>query len=253
MIFLLLYLAWAALLLALPVTWILGSLYAGKLVRRLRGPLLLARAFPVFLVTAPIAWVTYGWFLFNESCSTIPPLAVYSQPPPQRSVLLRWSLADKLGGKDTNIDIRSILEQTGPVCIEHEFWGPITDPQSGKTSRYAHQCGPNYERTVSPISAYAFSIDATPDSAGLGFKLTYRAEDVNRTTVAAEAHEAILGRGVLSQYIGLLAGSGNREYLACGYADQSVRIWRRPSASNTAYMANDLRLFQVAAGQANAR
>ena len=255
--FLFVYFVWAALLLALPVAWLFAALYLAKAVRTRSHTPIGSMAIVFCFLGAPLLWLAYSYITFAASCSGVKPLHIFSQLALQKSVLLRWSLGDRLGGKDTNIDLRTLLDRTGPVCTELESTFGIIDPMTQKSYRYVHRCERDSARTNDPISGYAFSVSAEPDGTGLGFVLAYRAEAVDRTVVVAEAHEALFGRGILSQYIGLLNGSVNREYLACGYAYQTVHIWRKPapigSSMHAAYTTKDLQLFQIAAGRANAR
>lgn len=257
MIYLAFYLIRAALLLAFPIAWLAGLYFLVKTVRRYFSSGAIPYATAAVVALVPLAWIGYGWISFKETCSELKPLVTFIDIERQQSVLLRLDLGVDFG-KAANMQIGPILDSVGLVCIETEFWKPITSPQTGETFRFDRRCGREYSRNNSLISNYAVTANATRDATGLGYVLIYRVEDIKRTRMIAEAREAIFGRGLLNQYIGLFSGSNNPEYLACGYVDYSPRIWRNSRVGMghpdyEAYKAIDQKLFEIASGQANAR
>jgi len=256
MIYVAFYFIRALLLVALPIVW-LGGLYFFARQAKKRFPSGYVYAVAFSIAVAPLIWIGYGWSIFTGNCDDIKPLAQFASVDRQQSVLLRLGLGFDFG-KDSNMQIGPILEHVGPVCIENEFWKPLTNPQTGETFRFERRCGRDYLRTNQLMSKYAVAMDATKDTTGLGYVLTYRVQDTARSKVVAEAREAIFGRGLLSQYIGLFSGSNNPEYLACGYVDRLPRIWRNSRVGMghldyETYKALDQKLFEIAVGITNAR
>lgn len=251
------YLIRTTLLLAIPIVWVI-SLYLlarviGKRFSR-RGGINLAS---VLLAASPFLWIGYGWHRFSTECAEIAPMSKFVTIDRQNSLLLKDDLGFEFG-KQANIQIDPILEVVGPLCIEEEFWSPITNPQTGETFRFERRCGRDYVRTNKLMSNYALVLNAEKDSTSLGYMLTYRVQNLKGSIIAAEAKEAIFGRGILSQYVGLFSGSNNPEYLACGYVDSTPRIWRNSRVGMgdpdyDAYRALDQKLFAIVAGKNHAR
>jgi hypothetical protein len=247
----------AALLIALPIGWLGGVYLLARMTRKYVAQPIAIYAIAAGIAFAPFVWIGYAWSSFKESCSSLKPLAQFASIDRQKSVLLRLDLGFDFG-KDSNMQIGPILERVGPVCIENEFWKPITNPQTKETFRFERTCGREYSRSNELVSRYAVAMNAENDNNGLGYLLTYRVQDIKDAKVIAEAREAVFGRGLLSQYIGLFSGSNNAEYIACGYVDGSTRIWRNSRVGMghpeyEAYKAMDQKLFEIAVGQANAR
>jgi hypothetical protein len=263
-IYLAFYVFRAALLIALPIVWLGGLYLLAKVVSRHFSIGAIVYATAAAIAVAPFAWIGYAWYSFKVSCSGFKPLTQFSSIDRQKSILLRLDLGFDFG-KDTNMQVGSILGRDGPVCIEKEFWRPVTSPQTGETFRFERSCpnpnsqlGREYTRSNELISRYAVTVNAVKDFNELGYLLTYRVEETKAGQVIAEAGEAVFGRGLLGQYIGLLSGSNNPEYLACGYVDHSPRIWRSTRVSMghpeyEAYKAVDQKLLEIAVGHTNAR
>jgi hypothetical protein len=258
-IYVVFYLVRAALLLALPIAWLAGAIFSARFARKhLRHSTSVSIA-AVILASAPLVWVAYAWSQFKDACPDVKPLVQFkSVSQRQGSLLLRLSDVSQKMGKSLHMDIRSILNGMDPICIENEFWKPITDSQTGQTSKFDRQCGKDYFRSNEPFSSYAIEADAAADGTGLGYVISYRAVDLKDNSTIAEAQEKVFGRGLLMQYIGLFRGSNNPEYLACGYIKPIPYVWRSSrggigSPDYDAYVTADRALFRVAAGELNAR
>jgi hypothetical protein len=257
MIYVAFYLIRAALLLAIPAAWLL-LLYllaraVGKRFSRRGSINLLA----VLLAVSPFLWIGYGWQRFSTECTEIRPLTKVISIDRQSSLLMRIDLGFEFG-KQANIQVEPILQVVGPLCIENEFRRPITDPQTRETFRFERRCGRNYLRTNELMSNYALVLSTENDFTSLGYTLTYRIQKLKDSSVVAEAREAIFGRGILSQFIGLFSGSNNKEYLACGYIDSRPRIWRNTRVGMghpdyESYKAIDQKLFAIVTGESYAR
>lgn len=196
------------------------------------------------ITVAPFFWIGYGWISFLSECSEIKPLkklALFEQP---RSVLLRLD-PGKNFAKEFNIQITQVLGDS--VCVE-------TEGAFG----FSHRCGNDYALTTEPISQYVLSVNIETSKSGLGYLLTYQVKSLAVPHVTAEAKEAIFGRGLISSYIGLLTGSNNPEYLACGYVNNENRVWRNSRSGVSypeyeAYRSADRNLFADAMNQAKTR
>lgn len=239
------------------MAWFAGIFVLARQARKYRlGPLIVYVA-AMTVALAPFIWVGYAWSQFKDACSEIKPLTQFTNIGPQKSLLLRLDL-DFDFGKPLNMDIGSILQRVGPVCIENEFWKPITDPQTGETFRFERRCGTEYSRSSESVSRYAVAVESTKNTSGLGYTLAYRVQNINGKRIIAEAQERVFGRGLLKHYIGLFSGSNNPEYLACGYVSGFPRIWRNSRVGvgdpeYDVYVRADQALFQIALGRTTPR
>lgn len=264
MIYLAFYLVRAALLIALPVVWLGGLYLLARVLNKSFSIGAIAYAASAIVAMLPFVWVGYAWYSFKASCPDIKPLTQFASIEKQRSILLRLDLGFDFG-KHPNIQIGEILGRDRPICIETEFWKPLADRKTGETFRFEQVCpnpntrlGRDHVRSNEIVSRYAVTATAATHFNELGYLLTYRVEETKAGQIIAEAREAVFGRGLLSQYVGLLSGSNNPEYVACGYVDSSPRIWRNSRVGMghpeyEAYKSVDQKLIEIAIGHANAR
>ena len=255
MIYEVFYLIRAALILALPLTWLVGAYSLIKKCREQPS----SRSSACFAIVAvalmPFLWVGFGWLSFSKECASSTQLTNLGQINRPKSILMKMNTSSSFG-KDVNIQIGPILGE--PVCVERELIAPIGEHEAAETGLFENWCGTNYSKTSKSISQYALSVDAETSITGLGYVLTYRVQSLGEPSISAESKEFVFGRGLLSSFIGLFSGSNNPEYLACGYVNKAQRIWRSTRSGvgypeYEAYKVADQKLFYAAMSRAVAR
>lgn len=250
MIYLFFYFIKAIFLSLLPLGWFgLLFLLTRSIIDNTKLKPTLGYSVYVVVGLIPFAWVTAGYLAYTENCKNIQPFKQLGIPIKNDSIVMRVELGFEFG-KQPNIQIQPILKELGGGgCIEYELNKAVTS-RSGVEYRIRRYCGKDYYQRMNLISKYALSVTKTGDNMGMGYLLTYRIEDIQGIDSIAEAKESLFGRGLLKSYIGLLSGSNNPEYLACGYVGNSPKIWRnsRSSRSYETYKAADKKLISTAFG-----
>lgn len=246
-------LGWAAyflFLVAFPLLCLWLSWKAGKLLNRTCKVGAFQYVLPFACAVLPSLWAVAGFYEFKDSCYATPKPIIHQKAGiHQDGFYVETSALEKFGAWRTLPTFDYLIDSNKFLFYEQLNTRGLGPNPPGMTYRRTYQytdrsLGRNSENTDVLKSAYAFTVLRVRRMEKWWlpsiYNITYGIRELSSNKVLAEANENIYGGWIFGIYRRAIiepknSHDGDFNFLGCGYAAQTIGLWRPPFSSQPEY------------------